>query len=51
MRYFEQGSSDMKNNGSSVGWKILKAVVIVGAGAMFASMWPDLKRYVKIERM
>ncbi|HXU20550.1 MAG TPA: hypothetical protein VN788_08215 [Verrucomicrobiae bacterium] len=41
----------MKSNARSVGWKLVKAAVVVGAGAMFVSMWPDLKRYVKIERM
>jgi hypothetical protein len=32
-------------------WKLLGAVAVVLAAAMAVSMYPDLKRYIKIERM
>lgn len=32
-------------------WKLLGATVAVVAGAMFVSMLPDLRRYLKIESM
>ena len=32
-------------------WKLLGAVTVVITAAAFYSMLPDLKRYIKLERM
>jgi hypothetical protein len=32
-------------------WKLLGAVAAIVAAAMVVSMYPDLKRYIKIETM
>ena len=32
-------------------WKLLGAIAAVLVAAMFASMYPDLKRYIKMETM
>lgn len=32
-------------------WKLMGAVAVVVAAAVVVSMYPDLKRYVKIETM
>ena len=32
-------------------WKLLGAIAAMLAAAMFASIYPDLKRYIKMETM
>lgn len=41
----------MQCNNHSVVGKIVRAAFVIGTAAILVSLWPDFKRYIKIERM